>query len=326
MAIRRNAACGEPTMKNSIQNNTLPLTGQRQNRELSARTKGRLLMSGAVVAFTASVLLLRSTRLEGSIWMATCIRYGIGLAIVTIVYLPAGHFKPAQLIRNPDLIMRGVLGCMGVYLFYATIPHLGAGTSTFISTTYVVLAPLVAWIYLKEVLTLKQLGLMALAMVGMFIMTGMAGASAPPPLYVAIGLTGAVLAALVVVYIRKLTRTEHSSTIYAAQCFFGLMIGCGPAVLQHSTPSHGSAGITPLILSGILASVGQLMMTFGYKYLPVTEGSLMALCAPVSIMAGGILFFSEPCSGSQLAGAGLILSASILMTTARPAAAKELAR
>lgn len=310
-------------MKNSIQNNALPLNCQRQNRDLTARTKGMLLMAGAVVSFTASVLLLRSTRLEGSIWMATCIRYGIGLAIVTLVYLPAGHFKPAQLIRNPDLIMRGVLGCMGVYLFYATIPHLGAGTSTFVSTTYVVLAPLMAWIYLKEALTLKQVGLMALAMAGMFIMTDMAGASAPPMIYVAIGLTGAVLAAIVIVYIRKLTREEHSSTIYAAQCFFGLMIGCGPAMLQHGTPSQEPVSIAPLILSGVLASIGQLMMTFGYKYLPVTEGSLMALCAPACIMAGGILFFNEPCSSSRIAGAGLILSASILMTVARPATVKE---
>jgi len=41
---------------------------------------------------------------------------------------------------------------------------------------------------------------------------------------------------------------------------------------------------------------------------------MMALCAPVTIMAGGILFSGEPCSGAQMAGAGLILSASALMT------------
>jgi drug/metabolite transporter (DMT)-like permease len=125
---------------------------------------------------------------------------------------------------------------------------------------------------------------------------------------------GAVLAAIVVVYIRKLTRTEHSSTIYAAQCFFGLVIGCGPALLQQTAKQIETVNMSALLLSGVMASVGQLMMTFGYKYLPVTEGSLMALCAPVTIMAGGILFFGEPCSGAQMAGAGLILSASVLMT------------
>ena len=301
-------------MKMSSIHPPIPLNGQPLTEQTSTRAKGILLMLGAVAAFTVSVLMLRSAGIAGSIWIATCMRYGIGLILVTVIYLPRGQFKPLQLIRNPDLMMRGVLGCMGVYLFYATIPKLGAGVSTFIGTTYVVIAPLIACIYLKEQLTLKQVGLMLLAMTGMFIMTGLAGASAPPLLYVGIGVIGAVLAAIVVVYIRKLTRTEHSSTIYAAQCFFGLLIGCGPALLQQTGPRIESANLTAMLLSGVMASIGQLLMTFGYKYLPVTEGSLMALCAPVTIMAGGILFFGEPCSGAQMAGAGLILSASVLMT------------
>ncbi len=305
-------------MKYSIINNLTPVKGQPLKEQASTRSKGILLMLGAVAAFTGSVLTLRSAGIMGSIWMATCMRYGIGLAMVTFIYLPSGHFKPLQLIRNPDLIMRGVLGCMGVYLFYSTIPKLGAGVSTFISTTYIVLAPLIACIYLKEQLSLKQAGLMMLAMTGMFIMTGLTGASAPPVFYVVIGLIGAVLAAIVVVYIRKLTRTEHSSTIYAAQCFFGLLIGCGPALLQQNGDHSGSINVSAMLLSGVMASIGQLLMTFGYKYLPVTEGGLIALCAPVSIMAGGIIFFGEPCSGSQVAGAGLILSASMLMTRSKP--------
>ena len=300
-------------MKTSSIHPPIPLNDQPLNEETSTRAKGVFLMLGAVAAFTVSVLMLRSAGIAGSIWIATCVRYGIGLIIVTVIYLPKGQFKPLRLIRDPDLMMRGVLGCMGVYLFYATIPKLGAGVSTFISTTYVVIAPLIARVYLKERLTPRQAGLMLLAMIGMFIMTGLSGASAPPARYVVIGLIGAVLAAIVVVYIRKLTRTEHSSTIYAAQCFFGLLIGCGPALLQQTGPRIESASLTAMLLSGVMASIGQLLMTFGYKYLPVTEGGLMALCAPVAIMAGGVLFFGEPCSGARVAGAGLILSASVLM-------------
>lgn len=310
-------------MKSSTINNLTPFKGHPLNEQASTRSKGILLMFGAIAAFTVSVLMLRSAGITGSIWMATCMRYGIGLAMVSVIYLPTGQFKPLQLIRNPDLIMRGVLGCMGVFLFYSTIPKLGAGVSTFISTTYVVLAPLIACIYLKEPLTLKQVGLMMLAMTGMFIMTGLTGASAPPVLYVCIGLVGAVLAAMVVVYIRKLTRTEHSSTIYAAQCFFGLLIGAGPALLQQNGEHTGTVSISAMLLSGMMASIGQLLMTFGYKYLPVTEGGLIALCAPVTIMAGGILFFGEPCSGAQVAGAGLILSASILTARLKPGSPGE---
>lgn len=283
----------------------------------SERAKGVALMAGAVLAFTASVLLLRGA-IEGNVWLATCVRYAIGLTIVSAIYLPSKRFKPLQLFRNPDLIMRGVLGSVGVFLFYATIPHLGAGVSTFVSTTYVVLAPLIARVYLKETLTPKQIFFMALAMIGMFVMTGVAGAETPPWLYVGVGLIGATLAAMVVVYIRKLASVEHGSTIYAAQCFFGLLIGCGPALMQYDAAASGSIDLTPLVLSGVLASAGQLMMTFGYKYLPVAEGGLLALCAPVGIMFGGILLYGEACSADRVAGAGLILGASVFTTRSRP--------
>ncbi len=304
-----------------MKNRTATSSNQTQpnQRNAALRVKGILLMACAIAAFTLSVLTLRAASTTAGAWLATSMRFGIGLLIVTLTYLPKGHFKPAQLIRNPDLIMRGVLGGVGVYLFYATVPYLGAGVSTFISTTYVVLAPLMAWACLGERFTLSQGILTTLAMGGMFFMSGIGGASPPPFLYVGLGLTGAVLAAMVVVYIRKLTRTEHGSTIYAAQCFFGLLICAGPAVIQCSSDAPSSAELTGLIISGIAASIGQLLMTFAYKYLTVSEGSLLMLCAPVIIMVGGIGLFGESITLMQGIGAGLILTASICMVRRRPA-------
>lgn len=282
-------------------------------RTAALRVKGILLMSCSIAAFTVSVLTLRAASTTAGAWLATSVRFGIGLLIVTLVYLPRGHFKPVQLIRNPDLIMRGVLGGVGVYLFYATVPYLGACISTFISTTYVVLAPLMAWAWLGERFTLSQGILTTIAMGGMFLMSGMGSTSPPPLLYVGLGSTGAVLAAMVVVYIRKLTRTEHGSTIYAAQCFFGLLICTGPAVIQYSSGAPSASDLAGLLISGMAASVGQLLMTFGYKYLTVSEGSLMMLCAPVLIMVGGISLLGESITPAQSIGAGLILTASMCM-------------
>ncbi len=305
-------------MKNRTANSSSNTQLNHENSSL--RLKGILLMGCAIVAFTLSVLTLRAASTTAGAWLAASMRFGIGLLIVTLVYLPKGHFKPAQLIRNPDLIMRGVLGGVGVYLFYATVPFLGAGIATFISTTYVVLAPLMAWACLGERFTLSQGILTAIAMSGMFFMSGIGGAAPPPLLYVGLGFTGAILAAMVVVYIRKLTRTEHGSTIYAAQCFFGLLICAGPAVIQFSSDAPSASDLAGLIISGIAASVGQLLMTFGYKYLTVSEGSLMMLCAPVIIMVGGIGLLGESVTLVQGIGAGFILTASVCMIRRRPAA------
>ncbi len=292
---------------------------QPDHRNASLRLKGILLMGCAIAAFTASVLILRAASTTAGAWLATAMRFGIGLLIVSSIYLPKGHFKPAQLIRNPDLIMRGVLGGVGVYLFYSTVPYLGAGIATFISTTYVVWAPLMAWAWLGERFSPTQGILTAIAMVGMFFMSGIGGASTPSLLYVGLGSTGAVLAAIVVVYIRKLTRTEHGSTIYAAQCFFGLLICAGPAMIQVSSDAPAASDLVRLAISGIAASVGQLLMTFAYRYLTVSEGSLTMLCAPVIIMLGGISLFGESITLAQGLGAGLILTASVCMVRRKPA-------
>lgn len=285
--------------------------------------KGIALMTCSIAAFTCSVLTLRAASTTAGAWLATAVRFAIGLLIVSLVYLPKGHFRPARLVRNPDLIMRGVLGGVGVYLFYATVPRLGAGISTFISTTYVVMAPLMAWAWLGERLTPAKGILTAIAMGGMFFMSGIGGTAPPPLLYVGLGFTGAVFSAMVVVYIRKLTRTEHGSTIYAAQCFFGLLICAGPAIIQVSSDAPSASDLTHLVISGIAASAGQLLMTFGYKYLTVSEGSLIMLCAPAVIMMGGIGLFGESITLLQGVGAGLILTAGVCMVNRRPAAIKS---
>ena len=128
---------------------------------------------------------------------------------------------------------------------------------------------------------------------------------------------------MVVVYIRKLTRTEHGSTIYAAQCFFGLLICAGPAVIQASSDAPSASDLTRLVISGIAASAGQLLMTFGYRYLTVSEGSLIMLCAPAVIMMGGIGLFDESITPLQGVGAGLILTAGVCMVNRRPSAIKS---
>ena len=149
--------------------------------------KGIALMTCSIAAFTCSILTLRAASATAGAWLATAIRFAIGLLIVSLVYLPKGHFKPARLVRNPDLIMRGVLGGVGVYLFYATVPRLGAGISTFISTTYVVMAPLMAWVWLGERFTPAQGILTSIAMSGMFFMAGIGSTAPPPLLYVGLG-------------------------------------------------------------------------------------------------------------------------------------------
>jgi drug/metabolite transporter (DMT)-like permease len=123
--------------------------------------------------------------------------------------------------------------------------------------------------------------------------------------YDALGLLVALGSAWIIVTIRQLHRTEHSSTIFAAQCVYGLLL-CGVPALG------GLATFTPvawavLALASVCAGAGQLLMTHAFRELKVAEGSLIQMLVPLGIAVGGMAFFNEQFTAAELLGGGFIL-------------------
>ncbi len=58
---------------------------------------------------------------------------------------------------------------------------------------------------------------------------------------------------------------------------------------------------------GIIATFAQLTMTWAYKHVPATEGSLLAFLTPVINVLLGILVFGETLHPSTLIGSALVL-------------------
>jgi drug/metabolite transporter (DMT)-like permease len=137
-----------------------------------------------------------------------------------------------HLFRNPKLASRGLLGGGGVYAFYLTVVHLGAGRATFINNTYVIFGGLMAvWMLGERFRVNLAIGSVA-ALAGLALLTNAFGAQSHAGLYDLLAVITAFASALVVVTIRQLHATEHTSTIFAAQCVYGLLICTIPAVLH----------------------------------------------------------------------------------------------
>lgn len=288
---------------------------------MSIHRRALALMLLSVAAFTANVLLVRALdNLHfANIWLVSCARFVVGLGVVAVVY--RREWQPLNLVRNPRLIERGLLGGLGVYLTYLCVVKLGAGRATFINNTYVIWGALLAAWVLHEKLrpALLSGGLCALA--GLALLTNVLGGGAAPGLYDWLAVLSAFVSAWVVVTIRQLHATEHSSTIFAAQCVYGLVL-CGiPAFLQLQ-PISG-LGLMVTALASITAAVGQLSMTRAFRDLSVAEGSLLQMLVPVGIAAGGVVFFRERFTLHELAGAALILGGSAFIALRQPARASS---
>lgn len=270
--------------------------------------RGTLWMLVSLTCFTGNALLLKvlASIRHADPWMALTFRAGLGLLITIVLFAPAGSLKLRSSFRNWLLASRGILGALGTAAYYVTIGPLGAGKATLIGNTWCVFAAIMAAFVLHERLGLLKVGGIVLALGGLALLTGMTpGSLAVFGKHEMIALTGAVLAAAVVVVIRQLTRTETSATIFASQCVYGILLGV-PIAFAHFTPL-GWADIGLLTAAAVCATFGQLAMTEGFRFLSVAAGGAFQNMVPVIITLCSISLFAEPFSTPQAIGAVLVL-------------------
>jgi drug/metabolite transporter (DMT)-like permease len=262
-----------------------------------------MLLSSA--SFTANVLLVRALGLFGevNVWLVACTRGLVGLAMIGAVY--RREFQPTHLWSRRKLIERGVAGGIGVYVTYLAVVKIGAGRATFIGNTYVIWGALLAAWLLKEKLRPAVFVGGVAALAGIALLTNVFSTGAQPSVYDLVAVAGALLSTWVVVTIRQLHATEHTSTIFAAQCAYALAICALPAVVTFT--SLPAAAWALLFIAGITAGLGQLMMTRAFRDLAVAEGSLIQMLVPLGIALGGMLFFHERFALHEALGAALIL-------------------
>ncbi len=262
-------------------------------------------MLASTAFFTANVLLIRSLgRFESvNVWLMSCVRFSAGMVVVFALY--HREFRFTRLFTQPKLVLRGLVGGASVYAYYLTVVELGAGRATFINNTYVIIGALMAvWVLGERFGAALAIG-GATALTGLALLTNAFARGSHASAYDLLGIATAVASAYVVVTIRQLHATEHTATIFAAQCIYGLLLCGAPAALHPQALS--SAAWAMLAGAGVCAALGQIAMTRGFRELPVAEGSLLQMLVPLGIASGGAVFFGERFAPHELIGAALIL-------------------
>jgi drug/metabolite transporter (DMT)-like permease len=278
-----------------------------------------MLMLVSALCFTANALLIRALGAVQAVdvWLLASVRFIVGLALIMAIYrVGSDAFQPRNVYRNRRLISRGVIGSLGVYGYYLTVVQLGAGRATFINNTYVVLGALLAVVMLHERfrLLLAAGGLLALA--GLALITNVFAAGAHVSPYDLLAIAVAFGSAYIVVTIRQLhAEGEHTSTIFAAQCVYGLLLCIVPALL--SWAPHPPLAWALMLIAALSAGIGQITMTRAFRDLPVGEGSLMQILVPLGIAVGGVVFFNEQFAAYEMVGAAMILVGTVLPATRR---------
>jgi drug/metabolite transporter (DMT)-like permease len=259
------------------------------------------IMAASSVLFSAMSLLIPLTRSVNTSLVASA-RFVTG--IVVILGLALAGFTRIKPVNRWWLIVRGLIGATSVYFFYRGITMLGLGKGTVLNYTYPVFAALLAPLMLKEKLSWDVVAAVLVSFVGIALVVN-PGRLNGMGVEELLALLGGVLSGIAVVAIKKLRETDTPYVIYLAQCVFGLLVVGWPTI----TSSFGFSGQIWLILLGVgaLATAAQLAMTWAYKHVPATEGSLLGFLVPVLNVLLGVIVFGEKMRVSTVAGSLLVL-------------------
>jgi drug/metabolite transporter (DMT)-like permease len=116
-----------------------------------------------------------------------------------------------------------------------------------------------------------------------------------------------MLGGLTVVLVKKLQDTDSTVSIFFSQCLIGFWLLLIPSTA--APLSCGYSGCIILLCIGLLAAVGQLVMTEGYRHVTVASGSIITLLSPVLNITVGTMLFHEVFPPMAMVGSLVLLLA-----------------
>ena len=277
---------------------------------MSGNSKGILLTLGSVVFFALMAVLVKAIPNVSS-YQTTFFRFTIGVGIIGILSL----FGIIKLKFNDwrGLFWRGFVGGIAVYLFYLAILKLGVGKGSVYIYSYPIFATIFSMIILKEKVEPVKFVIIAVSFAGLILLSvgGGKGSLAGMGIYELIAIAGSVTTGLAVVFVKKLHESDNSMAIFFSQCIVGFWMFLIPSGV---TQAKGNlTEILLLVLVGIVATIGQLFMTEGYKYVNVATGSLLQSLVPVFNLLSGWLIFNEKYSTIEMIGAFVIVGSCFML-------------
>ncbi|WP_411867337.1 DMT family transporter [Vulcanococcus limneticus] len=225
--------------------------------------------------------------------------------------------------RRGLLILRGAIGTVALLCVYAALALLPLASATVLQYLYPTITALLAWLMLGEPIGRRVLLAMLLGWIGVLLVAQPAGllqgATALPPLAVLIAIGGALFTALAYVSVRSLGSSEHPLVIVFYFPLVALPMTLPLVALDPVLPTPME--LLWLVGVGVFTQLGQVALTRGLTALPAAQATAISYVQVVFAGLWGWLVFGEGLDGWTVAGAALVLAATLVSLRPRPAAA-----
>lgn len=279
--------------------------------------KGILFKVTSVCMFMGMASLVKAASVEVPPGQAVFFRAFFALPIILGWLAMRGELRHGWKTKNPmGHFWRGLVGTTAMGLGFTGLGLLPLPEATAISYAAPLLVVVFAAMFLNEEVRAFRLSAVALGMVGVLIVLSprlSVGSSlnVSETLGAVVVLMSAVLAALAQVFVRKLVATETTAAIVFWFTVTSSVMALFTIPWGWVAPSWPFAVM--LIMAGLLGGIGQIFLTSSYRY---AEASLVAPFDYTSMILAltiGYFIFDEVPTQTMLIGAGIVITAGVLI-------------
>jgi len=205
-------------------------------------------------------------------------------------------------------LLRTVAGLGAMYCFFYAIAHMQLSEAFLLAATAPLFIPAIAYVWMREPVANNVRGAIVIGFAGIIMILkpgiGMFQSVA------LVGLGAGVLVALAVVTIRRMSVSEPVLRIVFYFTVLSTVFSAGPLFWSWQTPEPETWGM--LILIGLLAVVGQILLTKGYSFAPAAQVGPFTYANIVFATFIGWIFWGETLDLMTGSGAFLICIAGIV--------------
>ncbi|HYM17223.1 MAG TPA: DMT family transporter [Micropepsaceae bacterium] len=288
-----------------------------ESTDVSATSRDRPLLGIAskVLATLLFAFMFASIR-----WLGTYLPVGeivffrglLGMIVIVIVALAAGGPQLLLTRHIGSHAVRSIAGTISMFCYFSAyifLPLADATAITFASPLFVVI---LAAMMLDEKVHAYRWSAVVIGFLGVLVIVGPeANLARGAALGASLALMGAALAALAMIYIRRMSAHEHSVTI----AFYFMVTSCTLSLLTlpfgWTVPGREQALV--LLITGCSGGIGQVFLSLSYRY---SEASVLAPFDYVAmiwaVVLGYFVFDELPTVGVWI-GAAIVIAAGLMI-------------
>lgn len=229
--------------------------------------------------------------------------------------------KKTKLIRGNWKLMLGAsaLNAIRMFLYFVAYLYTTLGNAVIMSQTWPIFAAIFGMFFLNEKVTKRTIALIALAFVGVIIMTLNKEISLANKEVVGMFvmmISGLIYAITAIIFKKELTNYSKTETI-----FYQNVVGAAvflPFIFINKPLPTLVQGITGTIYGFLVGVIAFTLFFYGMKKLPMSQYSLFSYWEVIATVIFGMIFFGEALTINFIIGGILIVLAGILIRKESP--------